>query len=147
MNKAVLQRFIHDEVTFGRLTFDWLSGHPEIFTIELPFKENKPLISCIPQGLYNVVPHNSDKFPHVFRLLNVPDRDAILIHVGNYATDVMIGKELHKSDTHGCILVGFGMDKKAPMVKQSVKAMDWMRENIIGNFALEIRNNLPPEAK
>ena len=144
MNKALLQRFYHNDVTFGRLTFEWLPQQPNIFTIELPLKDNKPLISCIPQGLYNVIPHNSKRFPNTWQLLNVPGREAILIHSGNYASDVMMGKELHKSDTQGCILPGLDYDKRAPMVKQSVKAMDWMRDNIKGNFCIEIRNNLPP---
>ena len=107
-------------------------------------KENKPLISCIPQGLYNVVPHNSKKFPNTWQIMNVPGRTGILFHAGNYACTVE-GRELHKSDTQGCIMPGLSFDRKVPMIKSSVKAMDWMRDNIKGNWCLEVRNNLPPE--
>ncbi len=144
MNKATLQRFYHGEVTFGKLQLEWIPGHPDIYTIELPWNDNKSNISCIPQGLYNVVPHNTKERPRTFRLLNVPGRQGILIHIGNYATDIMIGKELHEKDTKGCILVGFDYDRKAPMVKSSAKAMNWLRDNIHENFALEIRFMLPP---
>ncbi len=134
MNKAILQRFIHDKATFGKLTFTWLSNQPEIFTLELPFVNNQPNISCIPQGLYNIIPHNSTDHPDTYKLLSVPNRFNILIHNGNYLADIK-----------GCILVGFRIDRGVPMVCSSVKAMNWMRDNIKGNWCLEVRNNLPPE--
>ncbi len=148
MNKATLQRFYHDKVTFGKLTFEWLPELPVIYTIEPAWHENKPLISCIPQGLYNVVPHNTKIKPNTFRLLNIPGRTGILIHEGNYACEVMIGKSMHKVDTEGCILIGLDYDKKVPMLKQSVKALDLLRENIKGNWCIEIKNFSPkPEIK
>ena len=143
MNKATLQRIYHGDVTFGKLTFEWLKGQPDIYTIEPKWDNNKTDTSCIPQGLYNVIPHDSEDHPNTYRLLATPDRFNILIHNGNYASKV----GSHESDTLGCILVGFGMDKSVPMVTNSVKALDWMRDNIVGNFCIEIRNNLPPEAK
>lgn len=145
MNKAILQRFYHGEVTFGRLNFEWISSHPEIYTIELPWRDNETGISCIPQGLYNIIPHNTKAHPNSFRFLNVPNREGILFHPFNFASDVRFGKDWKHSESEGCIAPGFDYDLKVPMLKNSVKAMDWMREYIKGNWCVEIRNNFAPE--
>lgn len=145
MNKATLQRFYHDKVTFGRLTFDWLPKLPIIYTLELPWLNNRNKISCIPQGLYNVTTHNSLDHPDTFEILCVPGRKNILLHIGNYACDVPLGKKIHKSDTQGCVLVGLGYDKTVPMLKRSADAMNILRDSIPGNWCVEVRNFLPPE--
>ena len=64
-------------------------------TMELPWRNNTPKISCIPCGEYNVVRRNSPKYGDHFHLLNVPGRQLILIHVANYFHDLL-----------GCIGVG-----------------------------------------
>lgn len=57
--------------------------------LEPAWRDNKKKISCIPEGTYWVVkeltsPHH--EYPH-FRVLNVPGRDGILWHLGNYFKD------------------------------------------------------------
>lgn len=85
---------------------DIITGHFELFeesgisifkcvTLEIGDNQNKHSISCIPKGSFYVKKTYSKKFKNCFAVLNVPNRDAILIHVGNF-----------KKDTHGCILVG-----------------------------------------
>jgi hypothetical protein len=64
-------------------------------TIELEWKDNARRISCIPIGTYTVVKRTSNKYGNHFHLINVPGRDMILIHSGNYY-----------SDSLGCIIVG-----------------------------------------
>lgn len=64
-------------------------------TLEPPWRNNQRQISCIPTGIYLCKPHLSERFGATWRLLNVPERDDILFHVGNFPRD-----------THGCILVG-----------------------------------------
>jgi hypothetical protein len=64
-------------------------------SLELPYKENKHDISCIPNGNYKCVKRNSSKFGNHLHVLNVPNREYILIHKGNYHTDIL-----------GCILIG-----------------------------------------
>ena len=66
-------------------------------TLELSYKDNQRQISCIKTGTYIVQPHFSFRHGKTFKLLNVPERDNILIHSGNF-----------NSDTKGCILVGNG---------------------------------------
>ena len=83
--------------TFGVI----LSGKRVLcHTLELPWRHNAQEISCIPVGDYPVVLSNSNRFGPVFRLKDVPGREGILIHVGNY---------LH--ETRGCILPGLNVYK------------------------------------
>lgn len=72
-------------------------------TLELPWRENKRSISCIPSGIYKTVIRQSPKFGSVYHVTNVPDRSFILIHSGNFAGDVSKG---FKSNVNGCILLG-----------------------------------------
>lgn len=66
-------------------------------TLELPWKNNSHNISCIPEGIYGLKKYSSSKHPKNYEVAGVPNRDAILIHKGNYNTDIQ-----------GCILVGDG---------------------------------------
>ena len=85
-----LQRCYLEEGTNGTLFYnkEFLG-----FTIELPWKENKRVISCIPEGVYELKPRYSKKFMHHLFLKEVKDRRLILIHPGNNA----------KYELQGCI--------------------------------------------
>ena len=79
-------------------TLQLLDDNKEIFsckTLELPDLDNQKSVSCIPKGIYIVTPRTSPKYGLHFLVNNVINRDAILIHHGNYYTDIL-----------GCILVG-----------------------------------------
>jgi len=67
----------------------------EFCTLELPWRENKRRVSRIPSGVYNVVKRQSEKYDWHLHILDVPKRDWILIHHGNFYTDIL-----------GCILPG-----------------------------------------
>ena len=97
--RAVLHRSQKGQKqTLGELSlYDNTGKVFECKTLELPWKNNQRNISCIPPGTYNVVPRNSPKFADHFHVTNVPGRSYILIHPGNYHTDI-----------EGCILVGSG---------------------------------------
>lgn len=64
-------------------------------TLELPWVNNERQKSCIPSGSYDVVVRTSPKHSKHYHILNVPNRTYILIHTGNYHTQIL-----------GCILVG-----------------------------------------
>lgn len=96
--KAILNRKLsQDKQTLGTLElFD--NTNKKIFeckTLELPWLNNKKQKSCIPKGTYTVVTRKSPKYGSHFHVINVDNRDMILIHSGNYFTDIL-----------GCILVG-----------------------------------------
>jgi hypothetical protein len=75
----------------------------ELHTLELPWRDNSPNISCIPPGEYTVAPHTSSFFGKCFSIFPVPGRTHIRIHAGNWAGDKSL---YYRSDTEGCILVG-----------------------------------------
>jgi hypothetical protein len=65
------------------------------FTLELPWKQNKPMVSAIPEGNYKIKKRNSPKYKDHLHILDVKDRSWILIHNANYVRQL-----------NGCIAVG-----------------------------------------
>lgn len=93
--EAILTRYDHGaKQTLGRLD----TGTMVLHTLELPWKDNQRRVSCIPEGVYFVEPHTSPKFGKSFWVKDVPRRSSVLIHPGNYFTDIL-----------GCILPGLGL--------------------------------------
>lgn len=101
------------------------------YTLELPWLNNQRRISCIPKGEYTVVKRYSPKYKNHFHILEVENRDWILIHIGNYHTDTL-----------GCILPGLGLvDINGDGIKDvtsSGKAMNLLNKKLPSEFKLEI---------
>ena len=72
-------------------------------TFELPWRNNRSNISCIPSGIYDVEVRWSQKYKKVYWVRRVPDRTYILIHSGNFAGNKDMGYKTHVA---GCILLG-----------------------------------------
>lgn len=79
--------------------FTYIKPDSSIFvckSLELPWKDNAPKISCIPTGVYECKytfsPH-MNKF--TYEILNVPERAGIRIHAANSYTQLL-----------GCIALG-----------------------------------------
>lgn len=116
-----------------------------MFSGELPWRDNRPNASSIPitvpPGVYRVVWALSPRLRKwTYRLLDVPNRDGILIHASNLMGDPVLG---YHAQLLGCISLGekLGwMDKQkalllsAPAVRRFEEAMK--REP----FELEVRN-------
>lgn len=100
---ATLMRYSYQEKqTLGYLTFDNATDD-RFYMLELPWKQNQHKVSCIPEGLYKVIPRTSDRFGRHFKVVSIGyneviGRSGILQHPGNY----------HK-DIEGCQLPGMGM--------------------------------------
>lgn len=77
----------------------------ECYTLELPWKDNKRRVSCIPGGTYNAVKHKSPKFGNSVWIKDVPNRSEILIHPANYVRQLLgciaVGKDLKDVDGDG----------------------------------------------
>ena len=86
--KLELIRTYYSNGTNGALL---LNGDRVCSTIELPWKENAPRISCIPEGIYELKKRYSQRFGKHFQLLNVPGRSYILIHPANDALKELRG--------------------------------------------------------
>lgn len=92
----IIRKKHQDKQTLGSMLV--LDGHETVFeckTLELPWKDNQRRVSCIPTGRYAVKKRWSKKFKHHFHIQGVDGRDWILIHSGNYHTQIL-----------GCVLVG-----------------------------------------
>lgn len=87
-----------DQGTPGKLDFGGL------VTIELPWKNNEPFVSCIPTGVYPLKLYASPKFNcDVIEIIGVPNRDKVEFHWGTWAGD--IDKD-YLSNSDGCVIVG-----------------------------------------
>lgn len=62
-----------------------LNGIEICKTIELPWLHNRPRISCIPPGRYQLRKRYSPRFTWHFEVVGVPGRRYILIHPANHA--------------------------------------------------------------
>lgn len=86
-----IKRIALSDSTIGALEFDGF----RCATLELPDLDNKAQVSCIPAGTYKCKKIVSPSKGNCISITNVPMRSNILIHVGNFTSDVL-----------GCIIVG-----------------------------------------
>ena len=83
-----LIRTYHAGGTNGIILYNQL---PVCLTIELPWKENKIKISCIPEGRYELVRKYSRRFKEHFRIKKVPGRWFIKVVPANDASRELTG--------------------------------------------------------
>jgi hypothetical protein len=119
----ILARKYNPDETLG--TYIVMDDNREVFRcccIELPWLNNLHNKSCI-QGcaIYDIEKISTPKHPNSFLITDVPGREGIMIHIGNYATGLKI-------DTDGCQLPGMNfvdLDGNGTMdVAQSTIAMN-----------------------
>lgn len=97
-----------DKPTYGHLkVLDNYKKQFESKTLELPWKDNRMEISCIPCGLYFVKRRFSEKYKHHLEVLNTKPRTMVLIHVANHAHQlkgcIAPGKDFIDIDKDGII--------------------------------------------
>lgn len=98
--KVILKRFKESsQGVLGHLITMGFEAH----TIELPWKDNKPKVSCIPVGKYKCIYRYSTKYKGHYHVTGVPNRSWILTHNGTFAGDVEEGFKTH---SEGCIIIG-----------------------------------------
>lgn len=88
-DKQVLKLIRHPEllgVTPGVLIYN---NEIVCYTIELPWVDNGPFISCIPTGVYRLKYTHSPSFKkYTYELLSVPKRTGIRIHSANIVSQL-----------------------------------------------------------
>lgn len=92
MKQATLSRIYQSDCTVGILNYGL---NARACTLELPWKDNQPNISCIPAGYYIAQYRKSPSNGEVIELKDVPFRSFIQIHSGNFTSQI-----------EGCILTG-----------------------------------------
>ena len=92
-----------DQGTRGLLLMDGFWCH----TLELPWRDNRPNVSCIPPGEYPLRKVRARRAiggrRDLYLVEDVPGRSGILIHAGNFAGDSEKG---YKRNSWGCPLLG-----------------------------------------
>ena len=83
-----LIRTYHLAGTNGKIL---LQNRLMMYSIELPWKDNRARASCIPEGRYELTKRWSPKFDRHLLLMNVPGRKLILIHPANNALQELKG--------------------------------------------------------
>ena len=132
INLLLIRDTFSKKSTIGEL---FLNGERICDTLENSWQDNQRNISCIPEGVYPVrlrLPRESATRDYIHLLIqDVPDRDWILFHRGNFP-----------KDTSGCILVGLGSQQDS--VNNSTLAMDLLIKEVIHlgaeNINLIIKN-------
>jgi hypothetical protein len=121
--KLRLRRNYLDNCTLGKLSLD---GINLCYTVEKPWLSNKPFLSCVPSGTYDLIPiKNHDKYSDCWYLSN-PDlgvslngnttRTEILVHIANFPENVV-----------GCIGPGLNLHPTKWGVSNSGSAMKYLR--------------------
>ncbi len=80
--KLELIRTYYPNGTNGELNHN---GHCICHCIELPWHNNAPNHSCVPEGAYALMKRYSDHFGWHLQVMDVENRDLILIHPANDA--------------------------------------------------------------
>lgn len=88
--KIFIKRIYYPDGTNGHLTVDIAPGLA-CYTIELPWKNNKRKVSCIPEGTYKAKKHHSEKHGNVLWLQKVPGRSMVYMHSANDALKELEG--------------------------------------------------------
>lgn len=132
--KGVLNRLEHHKKqTLGHLTI--YKGVMKLFScyvLELSDNGNKVRVSRIPANTYQVEKRYSNKFGWHYHIKDVDGRTFILIHSGNFYTDIK-----------GCVLVGNALsDINNDGLKDVVNSKDTLKQmfDLVENFELTIND-------
>lgn len=127
--RLTVRRFrLIDGGVLGKLTI----GNYSFYTVEKPWRANRPFSSCVPEGIYAVQPHYSPKFKECYifwggtvgraesDLNEGIKRYKCLIHVANWPSQVQ-----------GCIGVGKNIFEDGSGVASSRQALSEIRGILI----------------
>jgi len=113
--ELVLTRRYHADGTNGTL---YLNQQLQCYTIELPWKDNQPKVSCIPEGRYRLRKRYSHRFKHHILIEGVAGRAYILIHPANDAQ-----KELRGCIAPVSVLTAPGKGSRSRPAFEKLKAL------------------------
>jgi hypothetical protein len=111
--ELVLLRTYHAHGTNGKL---YSNEAFQCYTIELPWKDNQPKVSCIPEGRYRLKKRYSPRFQHHILIEHVAGRSLILIHPANDAQ-----KELRGCIAPVSVLTGDGKGNRSRIAFEKMR--------------------------
>jgi len=115
---TIERKISSDACTMGYLS---INNKTVCYTLELPWENNAKNISCIPAGSYKGILRYDKSDGWRIQLENVPDRDGVQIHMGNYTKQIK-----------GCVLVGMRANLSECSVQQSAGAYAQLKEAFYG---------------
>lgn len=118
---TIERKYSSEHCTMGYLVED---NQVIAYTLELPWRDNKNNISCIPKGTYSGTLRYDKNDKWRIELKDVPDRTNVQIHIGNYTSDIK-----------GCVLVGTGAKIENCSVQNSAKAYTNLKNLFYGTAA------------
>ena len=113
--ELVLKRICHPEGSNGSL---YNGAQLVCRTIELPWKNNEPRVSCIPEGRYELKKRFSRKYKIHLQVKDVRGRSFILVHPANDAL-----KELNGCVAPVSFLTGEGRGSRSVAAMEKLKAV------------------------
>lgn len=127
MKTFVVKRIAHNEECTQGVLIDEMEAFA--LTLEPPWKDNKPNISCIPSGIYICKRINSPSFGDTFEITDVPHRSNILFHKGNISENTM-----------GCVLIAeeFGYLNNKIAIISSKKGFNEFMEKLKKNNQFQL---------
>jgi hypothetical protein len=130
MQTIELKRFWYGECCTGGLLLAKDFPQP-LFTLELPWKDNKRNVSCIPEGNFRAFRRKTvknGKYSSETYEVAVPDRTSVLFHVGNTV-----------EDSRGCILLGFVFDGCRRTILSSGPAVEMFMQILIDQKEFQLK--------
>jgi hypothetical protein len=107
-----------DDCTLGQF---FVNGVAIAYVLELPWKNNKPMISSIPPGRYETSIRYDTKKRLRLHVDGVPGRSGIQMHIGTTP-----------EDTQGCVLIGTGVSAVQCTLTDTRGAADRLRKAYFG---------------
>lgn len=161
---VIARRYEASQTPGSFIVFDQDQVALSVKALELPWLDNERSVSCIPAGTYECERINHPKYGHCWLVKNVPGRDGILIHIGNYASERSRLKKIlwfirmfrrlfkiiprdqvsspRKVDTEGCIMPGLqfvDLNNDGILdIAYSTRAMEQLRAILPDSFKLII---------
>ena len=140
MSKLLLKTIEKDGATIGKLT--GVNGEDLGVTIERPWLDNEPNVSCVPAGIYRLIPHDSPKFGKTYELENkeldvskcgrTKRTYCLFGHVGNTVEDVT-----------GCVAFGWRviLGREHPFITDSrtstQRVLEYIKENEVTHVEIQ----------
>lgn len=133
MKTLTLHRNYFPHGTFSYLCDEY--GNSILKTVERPWKNNQAGISCVPEGEYDLIPHNSPKFGDCYAL-EAPSL-GVTIYGPSQRTHILFHAANKPSQLEGCIAPGmnFGVVGNEWAVLDSRIALDYLMAHLCGERA------------